>query len=197
MARSAVNPILIDRLRQGDEAAFEEIFRLCHRQLFHFAHTFCKEKELAQEIAQEAFVQLWVNREKLSPDLPLYPYLFTQVRRMTIDAFRKKMHAYKFQNEQQQLQAHLGVEETANTVAWRELQAIAEAAIRRLPEHQQSVFEMSRVQGLSYEEIAERLHISKNTVKYHLVNALKNLRKALGHYELSSILLFALPILLR
>lgn len=194
MNKSAVNPLLIDRLCRGDESAFEAIFQHYHRQLLHFANTFCKDKELAQEIAQEAFVQLWLNREKLSSDLPLYPYLFTQVRRMTIDTFRKKLVQNRFREEQQH-HLKIGVEETAQTIEWRELNSLVEAAVQRLPEQQQRIFQMSRTQGLTYEEIAEQLQLSKNTVKYHLMNALKKLRKALAHYELSGFVLWILPIL--
>lgn len=188
MSIPSVDPKLIYCLRQGDETAFEKLFQFFHIQLFQFAYTFCKDRELAQEITQEAFVQLWINREKLNPDLPLYPYLFTQVRRMTIDAFRKKLLQMRYMDEHLKF-VDIEVEETAQTVQRRELTRLIEAAVRQLPKHQQRVFEMSRVEGLSYEEIAEQLHISKNTVKYHLVKALQNLRKALAHYELSCVIL--------
>lgn len=190
MTGSAINSALINRILQNDEVAFAELFQLCHKQLFRFADTYCKDSGLAEEIVQEAFVQLWLNREKLSPDLPLYPYLFTQARRMTIDAFRKKLLQQRYIEEHHAM-ADLSTDETAQTVQFRELNGLIEIAMRQLPDQQQQIFEMSRIQGLSYEEIAKQLQISKNTVKYHLVKALKSLKKALAHYEISGFVLLA------
>ncbi len=188
MTIPVADAFLIDRFRKGDSTAFEELFWLYHKPLYRFACTYAKDRQLAEEITQEAFVKLWLNREKIACDLALYPYLFTQVRRMTIDAFRKKVHADRYTDECKAC-LEIGVEQTAEKVQWNELNRITTAAISQLSEQQQQIFEMSRFQGLTYDEIAQQLHISKNTVKYHLVNALKNLRKTLAHYEIIGLLL--------
>lgn len=191
MAVPQVEPEIICRLKQDDEAAFETVFNCYHTLLYQFALTYVKSDELAQEITQEAFIQLWVNREKISPDLPLYPYLFTHVRRATIDAFRKHAVADRYAQERLHVDRDYH-EETEAYIGWKELKELTDSAIEKLPEYQRRVFLMSRFEGRSYEQISNDLGISKHTVKYHLMNALKTLKRALAHYEISCILLFYL-----
>src|SRR5690606_15441367 len=189
MALPQVDPETICRLKYGDEAAFEAIFNRYHTLLYQFALTYVKSEEQAKEITQEAFIQLWTNRDKLSSALPLYPYLFTHVRRATIDAYRKHAVATRYIQDYM----HSGRdyhEETEAYLGWKELKELTDSAIDSLPEHQRRVFMMSRFEGLSYEQISDDLGISKHTVKYHLMSALKTLKRGLAHYEISCTILF-------
>ncbi|MCL4640338.1 RNA polymerase sigma factor [Olivibacter jilunii] len=176
----------IAQLRNGDERAFEAIYESYHRLIYHFAYSFLKNVELSKEVTQETFLSLWVNREKLDESLPLYPYLFTKARRLTIDAFRRLA---KHQRLQAEWTAALGESnnDTEQRMFHRELEVMTEAALQQMPKQQQLVFRMSRSEGLSYEEIAEELQISKNTVKYHLVQSLKFLK---GFFAKHGILYF-------
>ncbi|WP_051292738.1 RNA polymerase sigma-70 factor [Olivibacter sitiensis] len=184
----AIDPLLIRRLCAGDERAFREIYLLLHEKIYRFAFTFVKDEELSKEITQEVFLQLWLSRDKLSEDLPLYPYLFTHARRLTIDMFRKDAVVRKFRHDLVARIDHLS-NDTENTVFCNELNRITEDAVSSLPKQQQVVFRMSRMQGLSYEEIAKELHISKNTVKYHLMCALKTLKSHFVKHDIMYLLL--------
>lgn len=165
----------IVRLREGDEQAFHAIYQSYHRLIYHFAYSFLKNVEWSKEVTQETFLSLWVNREKLNESLPLYPYLYSKARKLTIDVFRRSASTHRLHAEWAALisEAH---NETEQRVFQRELAAMTERALQQMPKQQQLVFRMSRSEGLSYEEIAEELHISKNTVKYHLVQSLKFLK---------------------
>ncbi|MEH6307560.1 RNA polymerase sigma-70 factor [Olivibacter sp. CPCC 100613] len=176
----------IAQLREGDERAFQAIYECYHRLIYHFAYSFLKNVELSKEVTQETFLSLWVNRGKLDASLPLYPYLYAKARRLTIDAFRRAASIHRLHAEWTTLlpEAH---NETEQRVFHRELAAITEEALQQMPKQQQLVFRMSRSEGLSYEEIAEELHISKNTVKYHLVQSLKFLK---GFFAKHGILYF-------
>lgn len=189
MAVPEVEPDIICRLILGEEAAFETVFNRYHTLLYQFAYAYVKSAEVASEITQEAFVQLWVNREKLSSSLPLYPYLYTHVRRATIDAFRKEAVAARYVADCLHTDKAY-YEDTAAYMDWKELKELADAALASLPEQQRRVFEMSRFEGRSYEQISNILGISKHTVKYHLSNAVKRLKELLGPYELSCLVLF-------
>lgn len=68
-ANRAIDPATIDRLRRGDARAFESIFLSLHERVFRFALTYTKQEELSKEITQEAFIQLWVKKEKMKRQL--------------------------------------------------------------------------------------------------------------------------------
>lgn len=171
----------IVHLREGDERAFRTIYQCYHRLIYHFAYSFLKNVELSKEVTQETFLSLWVNREKLNEALPLYPYLYAKARKLTIDFFRRSATTHRLHSEWATLisESH---NETEQGVFQRELAAITEQALQQMPKQQQLVFRMSRSEGLSYEEIAAELHISKNTVKYHLVQSLKFLKGFFGKH---------------
>ncbi len=187
-AKYHISPLLIRRLREGDECAFRAVFISLHKCVYRFALTFSKNEELSKEITQEAFIQLWVNREKLSEDLPLYPYLFTHVRRLTIDVFRKESLMRRY-NEEWLATSELSSNETENSIFLGELTQITDHIMSILPQQQRLVFQLSRINGLSYEEIATQLNISRETVKYHLVRALKTVRKHLARHDFLYLLL--------
>lgn len=179
---SSVNPLLIAQLRNGSEQAFQSIYQQYHQTVYRFAYAFLKNDELSKEVTQEAFLSLWIHRQDLSETLPLYPYLFNKARRLTIDAFRRITTASRMQRELTVVQETLS-NETEDTVLWNDLQQITAEILKSLPKQQQIVFKLSRMEGLSYEEVAKELNISKNTVKYHLVCALKSIKFQLTKHD--------------
>lgn len=166
---------LITRLAVGDEAAFRVIYDLLHERIYRLLFALVKDREQTEELLQETFVSLWLNRKKLNPDQPLYPYIYLTARRLAIDHFRKKMTEINAKQylTRQQTEYSIETEEMVNVA---DLQRLTEEAIKALPKQQQTVFILSRNEGLSHDEIAERLQISRHTVKNHLVSALKALR---------------------
>ncbi|MFC0318049.1 MULTISPECIES: RNA polymerase sigma factor [Olivibacter] len=178
-----IDPLTIRKLRDGNEQAFQLIYQQCHQSVFRFAYAFLKDIELSKEVTQETFLNLWIHRNDLSDELPLYPYIFAKARNLTIDAFRRSTVVVRMQEEATKFSIHLSTE-TEDTILLNDLRQITQQALDRLPKQQKLVFELSRTEGLSYEEIASELRISKNTVKYHLVCALKNLRLYLAQHDI-------------
>lgn len=177
-----ISPLLIKQLHDGSERAFQLIYEEYHTAIYRFAYTFVKDVELSKEITQETFLSLWIHRQKISAELPLHPYLFGKARKLTIDAFRRMTTASRVKEELKV--KTLGVSnETEETILLNELQQITAAAFNKLSQQQQLVFKLSRMHGRSYEEIAAEMKISKNTVKYHLVCALKSLKNHLIKYD--------------
>ncbi|MDR6785507.1 RNA polymerase sigma-70 factor (family 1) [Pedobacter africanus] len=179
---------LVLRLKAGHEPAFREVFELHFRRLYNFSFRFLKNRAQAEEIVNDAFLSLWVNRGKLNPDLLLLPYLYTIARRLALNTLRDIATSQKAMdglwNQMEKLS-----NETEEMVLLNDLEQFTENAVLRLPAQQQLVFRMSRYEGLSYDEIAERLNISRNTVKNHLIAALKTLR---NHFDGSDISYFML-----
>lgn len=169
---------LINLIKQGDESAFRVLFNSYSSKLFYFSLKFLKEKEASQEIVQEVFLSLWVNRAKLDPQYPIAPYLYIITRRLTLNSLRQIANSQSAM-ERMWLNIQLTSNETEEQVLLEDLERFTEQVLVKLPKQQQLIYRMSRHQELSYDEIAEELNISKNTVKNHLVSALKTLRTQL------------------
>jgi RNA polymerase sigma-70 factor (ECF subfamily) len=181
---------LITRIKAGDAAAFRIVFDSYSNKLFYFSLKFLKEKESCQEVVQEVFMSLWINREKLDTQYPIAPYLYTITRRLTLNVLRQ-MASSQIAMEKMWLNLQTTTNETEELVFMEDLERFTEQVLGSLPKQQQLVYRMSRQQELSYDEIAEELNISRNTVKNHLVSALKTLRTQLQKafsilYELTS-----------
>ena len=176
-------PDLCRRISAGDELAFREVFDRFHRKIYQFAFNFLKSKERSEEIVQDTFLSFWLYRERIDVDQPIAPFLFTIARRTLTDAWRKAAVSERFR-EEVRLYMDGASNDTEEKVLMGELEQITQDALGKLSAQQQEVFALSRYEGLSYDEIAERMHISKNTVKYHLVNALKVIRTHFSEHDI-------------
>jgi RNA polymerase sigma-70 factor (family 1) len=175
----SLNTDVLTRLKNGDEAAFSAIYDRHYREIYNFIFTFLKQKQLAEELLQETFLTIWIQRERIDPLQPLEPLLFTICRRKVLDNFRRITSTEAL--KQQLLLTMQGMaNDTEEAIFYNDTIAFTNNALERLPRQQQVVFKLSRLEGLSYDEIAERTHLSKNTVRNHLVAALKTLRL---HFE--------------
>lgn len=170
---------LISRIKEGDESAFRIVFDLYSSKLYAFSYRFLKEKEPCQEVVQEVFLNLWINRAKLDTQYPIAPYLYTITRRLTLNVLRHVATSQSAMNKMW-LNVKKVSNETEQEVFLDDLSRFTEQVLSKMPKQQQLIFRMSRHQELSYDEIAEELNISRNTVKNHLVAALKTLRTQLN-----------------
>lgn len=174
---------LIAGLRNSEEPVFAVVFNTYKTKLYSFAWRFLKDRTLCEEIVQETLITLWTNRLELDPKYPLGPYLYTIARRLTLNILRNAATAGA---AREKLWMRLGEahNETEDAVLLADLEEFTEQTLAKLPKQQQLIFKLSRYDGLTHEQIAARLNISKNTVNNHLVEALKNLRK---HFRNSGI----------
>lgn len=173
----------IKGFREGNETAFREIYVHFGPKIYGFAFSFLKERPQSEEIVQETFLSLWENRQKFDESRALEPYLFTIAKRLVLDQLRKTVHTKALREK---LLAAISEQhnETEEQIIFSDLLVFAERAIDELPLQQQTVFRLSRVEGLSYDEIAERLNLSRNTVKNHLIVAVKKLKKHFNNQEM-------------
>ncbi|MBK1440631.1 RNA polymerase sigma-70 factor [Parapedobacter sp. ISTM3] len=172
---TCVDPALIARLRDGEEAAFRAIYDQLHGRIYRLILALLKDTAKTEEVLQETFISLWMNRHKLDGEQPLYPYIYLIAKRLAIDHFRKKL-AETNASDYVKVFAANSTNNTEETVFFEDLNRFARESINSLPAQQQQVFTLSRDEGLSYDEIAERLQISPNTVRNHMVNALRTLK---------------------
>lgn len=179
---------LISLLKKGNEDAFRILFDIWHRKLFHFNFRYTKNREQAEEIVQDTLLTLWVNRVKLDNSYPLGPYLYTISKRMSLNVLRQAATSQKTA-EILWRNFNDAANTTEEAVHLSELEELTEKALQNLPPQQQIVFRLSKYEGLSHQEIAERLDISKETVKKHSAEALKTLRIHLKKHGLAYLML--------
>jgi RNA polymerase sigma-70 factor (ECF subfamily) len=172
----------IQRLIADDESAFTAVYELYSEKVYRLAFRFLKDREQSEEIVQEAFINLWLSRKKLDPDGNMWLYLYVISKRLSLNALRQvgksSVLIEKLLRQISELQ-----NTTEEEVLAHDLEHYAEKIIEKLPRQQQIVFKLSRVEGLSHKEIAEQLHISPNTVKNHMVEALKTLKTHLKYSD--------------
>ena len=159
----------------GDQRAFQKIFNIYYKILYYYAIGFVKRNEEAEELIQEVFVMLFLNRTKIDKADAIYPYLFTITKRLVISSFRKKVIESKFETYlgRSWSEQDKGTEEYMDG---KELDLLWNQAIASLPAKQKEIYSLSKFEGLSYQEIADKIGISKNTVKNHLLTASKTIK---------------------
>jgi RNA polymerase sigma-70 factor (ECF subfamily) len=169
---------LLSRLKSGDQAAFDAIFRAHYAHLVAFGQGLLRDRAAAEDAAQEVMLELWRRRDDISIQESLRAYLLRSTRNRALNQLR---HA----NVQRRAEPHLVGEDSVNATGASELVAgeLKDAiiqAIAELPTGCREVFEMSRGQGLRYAEIASELGISVKTVESQMGKALRHLRSRLA-----------------
>jgi len=169
---------LFANLAKGDEQAFESIYRHFSKRLFPYVLKLVKISELAEELIQDIFVNIWINRAVFSEVSHPTSYLFTIANRQALKYLKKVA------NDARILQSIADVtqgstNETEERIIFRESVESIKSAVAQLPAQRRIIWELSRNEGLSHEQIAEQLQISKNTVKNQMVHAAKHIRNFL------------------
>jgi RNA polymerase sigma-70 factor (ECF subfamily) len=170
---------LVARLREGDEKAFRDIYNYYWGKQYDLAFYKLGVKELAEELTQEVFTALWINKASLDPKRPIGPYLYGAMKNQVLNAYRKSLSRNKY------LQQSPPQEITNNTteqLTYNELNEVIQQQMNQLPEKCREVFTLSRINGFNIQQIAEALDISPKTVNNHLVKALRAMRLGLKDY---------------
>jgi RNA polymerase sigma-70 factor (ECF subfamily) len=171
---------LLARLRGGDHAAFEAIFRQWYEPVVRAANRVLHDPGVAEELSQDVFLELWRRRDTLAPDSSVAGYLMQAVRNRALNHLRhlqvqRKSAVYVEALSEPAEQAD------AHTQAG-ELQDAIRDAIAALPPRTREVFLMSRERNLRYSEIAEALGVSVKAVEANMSRALRQLREKLSPF---------------
>lgn len=174
---------LARRMRLGDEAALETIFRTHYPGLVAFVRRYVKTTEIAEELVQDLFFKLWSRRGALGAIDSVKTYLFRAARNTALNHLRRLKLEHEWAEKEQGARSEEHVEEGDETVTESELATAVRAAVDRLPPRCREVFMLSRDGGLTYGEIAKTLGISIKTVETQMGRALKALRESLKAYR--------------
>lgn len=166
---------LLLKLRNGDASAFAEIYNQYRRKILVYASNLCKSEDLAEEIVQEVFIKIWQKRAQINTTLHFGAY----IKKITLNHVLN--HLKKVAREKVLQQKLFGYIETLRNsteenLFEKELLKTYDEAIQHLPPQKKMIYHMSRIEDLSHDEIAEKLNISKNTVKNHMVEATRFIR---------------------
>lgn len=179
---------LINRIRSDDSAAFEELFKSYWEPLFAAALYRLKSRDLAQDVLQELFVEVWEKRRSLEIHTNVKGYLNQALKNRIINKIKSEAVRDKYEK---MILDHYDVNNLATD--YRVSEHFINNEIRKeteiLPVRCREVFELSRVEQLSHKEIGEKLNISPKTVENHIGKALKILRPKLKQI-ISALLLF-------
>ena len=168
---------LLERLRAGEEAAFEALFRASYSRLVAAAEHVLGARGEAEDVAQEVLLELWRGRERLDPGMSVDGYLHRAVRNRALNRVR---HDRVVREAEPLLATRTTAPSADRAVLAGELEATVRATVARLPARCREVFELSRVHRLRYTEIASAMDISVKTVEAQMGKAIRLLRDGLG-----------------
>lgn len=184
MDTAIVNEDLIKRINQGDEKAFETLYNSYFVYLCACANSYIFHPAEAQDIVNEVFVKIWCRRGELS--FPIHPYLIRSIQNGCLNYLRSLRSRERIIDEYRELL--LDCQEEYCCTECNPLQVLEQAdlehqvqnVISSLPDKCRTVFEQYLYSELTPQEIAEKNHISINTVRVHIKNALDKVREKLG-----------------
>jgi RNA polymerase sigma-70 factor (ECF subfamily) len=178
---------LTRQFNAGSVDAYKNIFELYYRPLCSFAKKYVLDLAIAEDIVQDLFVKLWEQRNNILLKTSAKSYLFQSVK-------NECLNYLKHQNVQESYKTHIANVSTDDffhdKLEEEEVNLLVFRTIQSLPPRCRKIFELSRFEGKSFEEIAQELSISKNTIKNQLVNALKHIRQVLEKNEILLLIAF-------
>ncbi|MDZ7717228.1 MAG: RNA polymerase sigma-70 factor [Balneolaceae bacterium] len=173
---------LTNRLIDSDEKAFDQLFRHLYAPLVKFSHKYTKDRSAASDIVQQAFINVWQIREELSPNQSIKTYMFRTVRNLSLNYIRDRSRITTGLETENLESDEIPFYGESSSLHENKQLHLVKKWISKLPDRQRETLKMSRFEGLSHEEIAEVLDISKRTVNNHIVHAMKKLKQYHDEY---------------
>lgn len=165
-------------MQKGDDSAFDRIYKLYWEIVYAAAWKRVQDEQIAKDIVQEVFISLWERRESLEIQQSLQGYLLSSAKYKIVDYFRKTIRQERHTED---LRLLLTEQYTMDTLDIEDSEKQLEQALQFLPEKMRRIFEMSRKEEKTIQEISAELNLSSQTVKNQLSNALKILRSRLAY----------------
>ena len=164
------------RIKDGDERAFERVFRAFYRPLCDYAVTLLGSEEDAEDVVQDLFTRVWADRQGMEVQESVKSYLFTAVRFGALNVLKRRAVEQKHSASLAEFIEDLQREDYSEEET-RRVERIKEV-LQTLPAQCRTVFTMSCLEGKKYSEIAGKLGITVNTVKSHVAKAYRDIRAA-------------------
>ena len=174
-------------IKKGEKSSLKQLHEKYFHQMYLYAVHETDESGLAEELVNDCFIKIWENRRKIDIHSCVKNYLFLMLRNSIVDQHRKrKLQTVPLSNELQTTQFY------DDELFFDDQKKYARLyqAVKKLPYRRREVLELATFESLSHNEIAEKLSISKSTVKNQMVQAYKSLSEMLDPKDFSFFLLF-------
>jgi RNA polymerase sigma-70 factor (family 1) len=183
--------LIINNLKEGDVLSFNYIFKKYNKKVYYFAISYLRNKEEAEDVVQEVFMNLWKSRRQINEYYDFSKYLFKITYNATCKKFRKQASDKK--QLEVALQNIFPEDNSTNLeIEYNNLVETTNILIDKLPSRQKNIFLLSTKEQLTNEQIAQQLSISRKTVENYLTMAKTSLRKLLSTGHILSILFLLL-----
>ncbi len=179
MVKYPDDKLIINKLKEGDVLSFDNIFRKYNKKVYYFAISYLKNKEDAEDVVQEVFMNLWKYRDQISEYYVFSKYLFRITYNATCKKFRK--HASDKRQLEEVLKSFV-IEDNSTKldIEYSSLLETTSQLIEKLPSRQKNILLLNIEEHFSSDQIAQKLDISKKTVENYLSLAKASLRKSLA-----------------
>lgn len=173
---------LIELWRTGNEKAYRTLFDKYFYRLYNYTLKLVSDKNVSEEIVMDVMLAVWQKKDMLNSNLSLSAYLYRSVKNRLIDHLRKQYRAGAVPTVSldQTAVEPLSSFVTDSRLLHKELEGLYRSSLNRLPPQKKRIFTMSREEGSSYKEIADRLKLSKNTVENHMVAAIRLMKESMA-----------------
>lgn len=178
-----IEKIIIEQLKNGSHPAFEKVFIAYFKNVRFFIFSFIKSESDSEELAQDVFLKVWENRNEIDAEKSFNSYLYTITRNVVFNYLKHKL-VEKSYNEFIYFSRSEFADDPEKILYAREIELLIEMAIGQMPERRREIYCLSRHKGLSNEEIAQKLGISKKTVENQLSLAMSELKKVILFFSL-------------
>lgn len=182
--------LLVKELIAGNENAFRALFDKYYNAIYAYSRSMLKSSEFAEEIVQDVFLRVWLHRDRINSEFSFKSYIFTIARNLTFNFLRKAVHDKKLK-EEIFYKSQPFYNPTEKKILEADYEKIRKQAIAQLPPKRKRIFEMSRNEGKSYEEISKELGIAVSTVKTQMSRALESIKNFLQK-NMDTTLLFSI-----
>ncbi len=187
MGETEANTIQFHQFKKGDDRAFSFFFKKYYDSIVGFCKQFIGDEDKAKSVAQEAFIKLWMNREKVQKASGIKAFLYRSAKTDCLNLLRHKEVVVKYKNvelQKKESQLNLEILNSLNfdKMSVSELERQIEKTIEELPEKCKEVFIKSRKENKKNKEISAELEISVKAVEAHITRALKILKTKLSNY---------------
>lgn len=169
--------IVVQACSEGDKRAYEIIYNYYWDIVLKNITKIVYQKDIAEDILQDVFIKLWENKHLLTTKKAMNTWLFKASYNASIDYLRSSLNRAIITGDLNQIElADFNIStEVSHILALKE--SLLQEAIYRLPQRKRQVFELCKIQGKSYQEASVILNIASNTVKEHITEAKKFIKK--------------------
>jgi RNA polymerase sigma-70 factor (family 1) len=173
--------LLRKKIANNDQLAYRQLFIMYYDKLFRFAIGFTKNKELAEEIVSDVFINIWRRRSTIENISNLKLYLYVSAKNITFN-YLAKLHRENFTDiDAVEIELEAPFSDPGEAMITREMNSKLKAAIGQLPPKCKLIFKLIKEDGLSYKQTARLLHLSVSTVENQLAIAIKKIAGAIRY----------------